>query len=323
MATKWAAQAERGSAFLIWLSAMLYRLFGRTVSLAIISPAILYFYLTGTSQRAASAAWLKRAWEQGWLAERPGIVSGVRHYFSFAGALLDKLASWTGKIKPGNVDGADGETFAAAKSAGGALILTAHLGNPDLVRAVATMSRRFRVTVLMDTANAEQFNRVLNHFSEESTVRLVQVTNIDMSIAMQLSAAIERGEWVVMAADRAPPHGEAPVLMADFMGEKAAFPAGPYILASALKCPVYFLACLRTGRDSFKLVFEHFSEPVRLVRKQREEAMQALAQKFANLLEKTAAKAPYQWFNFYDFWEQPASVASAGDRVSKTEDSSV
>ena len=32
------------------------------------------------------------------------------------------------------------------------------------------------------------------------------------------------------------------------------------------------------------------------------EALQAAANRYAGLLEKYARMAPYNWFNFYDFW---------------------
>ena len=46
----------------------------------------------------------------------------------------------------------------------------------------------------------------------------------------------------------------------------------------------------------------NFSDRVVFDRKQRESEIQAYAQKFADELSAQCQKAPYQWFNFYDFW---------------------
>ncbi|WP_233356758.1 LpxL/LpxP family acyltransferase [Hirschia baltica] len=272
----------------------------------LLSPVVFFFYLSGVQQRRASRAYLNRAYEQGLMAKKPSFLTGFLHFMAFAGSMLDKLASWTGEINNTHVAGVDDGEFDAAKNTGrGALVLTGHLGNPELIRAVATVNKRFSVTVLMHTKNAEQFNSVINQFSKHSTVRLVQVDDIDISVAMQLSSRVDEGEWIVMAADRPPPHGTAKnsTVDVDFLGGKAPFPIGPYILGAALKCPVYFLSCIRTNQQpSFSIMFRHFADPVFLPRKDRSQALQAYAQQYAELLKEALAMAPKQWFNFYDFW---------------------
>lgn len=304
--TNWASQSERGTRWGIWVAAKIYKLVGRRLSMFLLSPVVFFFYLNGAEQRRASKAYLQRAYESGLLKDKPGIWSGFKHFMSFTGSMLDKLASWTGEINNTHVAGVDrGEFDAAKKSGRGGLVLTAHLGNPELIRAVATVGQRFSVTVLMHTKNAEQFNSVLNQFSDHSSVRLVQVDDINISVAMQLSARVEEGEWVVMAADRPPPHGDvdASSVEIDFLNGKANFPIGPYILAAALKCPAYFLSCIRTdNKPPFSIMFRQFADPVVLPRKNREKALKEYAQKYAGLLNEALMEAPLQWYNFFDFW---------------------
>lgn len=303
MAKNWATQEERGTSLGIYLIAWVYRLLGRHVCLAIMAPVVFFFYLNGAEQRRASRAYLERAWRSGLLKRKPGFWTGYRHFFAFSGSMLDKLASWLGHIRPENVEGAHDGLFDAAKKSGrGAVLLTSHLGNPEVIRAVATVNRRFKVTVLVHTANAERFNKVINNFSGESSVRLLQVKDIDMATAMRLSEAISRGEWVVVAADRLPPTNlEAPRVAARFLGDDADFPAGPFILASALKCPAFFMASMRTG-SGFQIIFRPFDDPVNLPRRARGEALSAYVQTYADMLVDALALSPLQWFNFYDYW---------------------
>ncbi len=304
----WTSQEERGSRFGIWLSASLFKVFGRRISMLFLTPVVFFFYLTGNEQRQSSRAYLNRAYKKGLLKNKPGFWTGYRHFLAFTGSLLDKLGSWTGKVDNTHVSGVDGGDFDAAKKSGrGGVVLTGHFGNPELIRAVATVNKRFSVTVLMHTKNAEQFNSVLNQFSDHSTVRLVQVDDIDISVAMMLSARVEEGEWIVMAADRPPPNSKSEnnTVPANFLGGKAEFPVGPYILAAALKCPTYFLSCIRTdSKPPFAISFHQFADPVMLPRKGRMQAIQAYAQDYANLLESVLQDAPLQWFNFFDFWNE-------------------
>ena len=303
MSGNWAEQEERGSNTAISFAAFIYRLLGRRVSLLFLAPGVFYFYLTGGEQRRASRNYLKRAHGLGYLKRKPGFWTGFRHYMNFTSAMVDRLGSWLGKFKAKDIDGADGIPFSAAKEAGGALILTGHVGNPDLLRAVATVNRRFRVNVLMHTENAANYNGVINRLAHDSTVRLVQVKDIDVTVAVQLSEAIQAGEWVVMAADRTPAHGGGETLQVDFMNDKVDLPIGPYVLGAALKCPIYFLACIRE-KGGFSLVFEKISDCFELKRGARLESAAGYAQTYARHLENVVARAPLQWFNFYDFWRQ-------------------
>ncbi|MBI1359088.1 MAG: lipid A biosynthesis acyltransferase [Alphaproteobacteria bacterium] len=317
MSDGWAEVRERGAYWGIFFVASVYRLLGRTMSRAVLVPVATYFYLTGGAQRRASSDYLNRAWQAGLLSRPPGLLSGFRHFVTFSWAALDKLAAWTGGIRRSDIEGVGGDRFETARNSGrGALVLTAHLGNPEVVRAIASISGRFRINVLVHTIHAEMFNRVIQRFAPDSPVRLVQVTEIDLATAMGLAEAVERGEWIVMTGDRvAVKERKASSVMVDFLGAPAPFAVGPYILASALRCPVYTLFCLK-HRKRYAVEFEAFADPVELPRGRRGEAIRTYAQTFARRLERAVARAPFQWFNFYDYWPsrltgQPRRVRSA------------
>ncbi|WP_233355719.1 LpxL/LpxP family acyltransferase [Henriciella litoralis] len=317
MASNWTNLSERGSFIWILTTAWIYRLVGRRVTLVIISPVILFYYLTGREARRASRAYLERIHAQGLLEKRPGFWSGFRHFMAFSGSLIDKLAGWTGDINADHVEGADGAEFSAAKASGkGAMVLTAHVGNPELIRAVASVGRRFAVTVLMHTKNAEHYNAVIRKFSPDSRVKIIEVSQIDVTTAMRLSSAIENGEWVVMAADRLPPKSKASATgaPASLLGGDMYYPVGPYVLASALKCPVYFLQCIRTkGAQPFRIVFHHFADRIQLPSKARKKALRGYMDQYSQLLTEVLKQAPYQWFNFYDYWEDFSSAETSCD----------
>jgi len=107
---------------------------------------------------------------------------------------------------------------------------------------------------------------------------------------------------VAIAGDRVPVHGGRSV-QASFLGAPAAFPIGPYVLASALGCPLYAMACVHAGRG-YRLSFERFAERVLLPRAQRQQALAAQAARYAGWLEAQLRRAPLDWFNFFPFWNQ-------------------
>ena len=89
----------------------------------------------------------------------------------------------------------------------------------------------------------------------------------------------------------------------ELLGATAAFPTGPMLAASCLKLPVILFFGLYEGGRRYHIHFELFSECVNIDRQHRLADVQVWAQKFADRLAYYARLSPYNWFNFYDFWE--------------------
>ena len=121
---------------------------------------------------------------------------------------------------------------------------------------------------------------------------------------------IERGDWVAIAGDRTPVRGDERISTAPFLGHDAPFPQGPYILAHLLECPVYLMFCIRQN-GVYRLYFEMFAERIKLPRRDKQAAIEEWAARYANRLEYFCLIDPYQWYNFYDFWQTPHSPEKA------------
>ena len=89
-----------------------------------------------------------------------------------------------------------------------------------------------------------------------------------------------------------------------FLGGTAWFPIGPWVLASALKCPVILFSVLREG-ESYRVRFEKLADRVELPRGRREAAAAEYVALYAKKLEQLCRESPYDWFNFFPFWEPP------------------
>lgn len=161
---------------------------------------------------------------------------------------------------------------------------------------------RDRLTVLVHTRHAENYNRVLREFRPEAAMRMMQVTEIGPEMAIALQERVERGEWVAIAGDRIPVLSRGRVVRVPFLGEDAAFSQGPWLLASLLNCPVRLLFCRREAPGRWSMALEPFAESVRLPRGQREAALRNLAARYAGRLEEQCRHSPWQWYNFFDYW---------------------
>ncbi|NRR29541.1 acyltransferase [Oxalobacteraceae bacterium] len=286
-----------GMRLMFWIA----RWLGRWPFRVILYPVLGWYLLTKPLPRRASGEYLARV-RRHTGQTLPGI---LRHFAAFGEGILDKMLLWGGLFRLDSVRffGAEVVEAAVAKGQGG-LLICSHLGNLELCRVMSRQRSDIRLTVLVHTKHAQAFNQMLGKLNPASQLNLMQVTEMSPATAMILSERIARGEFVVIAGDRIPVSHNPRVAVADFMGAPAAFPVGPYVLASILQCPVYLLFSIRQGRHS-EVHFEPFRDGVRLPRKERAAALDALAADYARRLEHFCLRAPLQWFNFYDFWHLP------------------
>jgi len=313
---RWSAIEERGSLFPMRAMLSALRWLPRASLIPVVRLVALYFMLTGREARAASQDYLRRfaaAYPQSRV--RPGFATSYRQFAAFGDAILDRLAAWSGKVGTQDIEFANQAEYERLLSSGhGALLLGSHLGNIEMCRAVCSRGSIVRVNALAHTRHAGKINRLFDE-AGASNFRLWQVGDLDAAMALELRNRVARGEWVVVAADRLPLHGGR-TTPARFLGALAAFPIGPYVLASLLECPVYLMFCLRlNGRHRF--IVEPFVERVTWSRAERETVIAELAQRFAARVEYYLRMAPLQWFNFYRFWAEPvrggrAPSAAAG-----------
>jgi predicted LPLAT superfamily acyltransferase len=304
---RWSSMRERGAYWGMRTLAFVYRMLGRHVCLAAMFPVVVYFFATGGAQRRASRDYLERAWRAGCLQRPPTAWLSFRHFLSFGVSLLDKLSAWTTSV-PHIWPSPSMQLLEDVETSGrGIVVITAHLGNPEVIRAVAALNGRVPVNVLMHTEHAKLFNRLLKEFSPSSPVRAFPVAKVGIDTAIILSEAIAKGEWVVIAGDRVPVVEEGRVVEVPFLGELAQFPQGPFILGALLKAPAYLLFCVREGAG-FRVHFSKFADTIELSRADRIGAIRRYATLFAKSLEARIAETPLQWFNFYSFWAPSSEI---------------
>jgi predicted LPLAT superfamily acyltransferase len=296
-AQKWSDLQEvgtaRGMAFLYWV----YRWFGRAPFRVVLYPVLLWFFLFQARARQASLQFLSRA-----LGRPATWREGLRHFMTFAEAILDKLIAWNDGFRLEDVDFRGREHLAELlANKKGFILIGAHLGNMEICRVLSKWRPGLELHVLVHTVHAASFNRTLQRLDPRSQMNIYQVTSFDAGLAAWMSSRVDAGAIVVIAGDRVPVQG-GHVTRAPFLGAPAAFPEGPYLLAHALGCPVLLFFCLRNGKR-FQVDFELFRSGIRLPRGQaRREAVTSLAADYAKRLEAYAVQSPFQWFNFYHYW---------------------
>ncbi|WP_392558857.1 glycosyltransferase family 2 protein [Orbus mooreae] len=305
----WSQTKERQGLWGIKFILSLYRWLGRRAAKWIMLPVITYFWLTGTNQRKASKAYLQKInqhYDRVALVEQKKLTT-FHHFYRFGESLLDKLASWQGDIKINDLYYPDKkQCLDIIEKQQGIILIGSHLGDLEMCRAIANLSHNVTINALVFTHHAKRFNQVLKEVNPTSTINLIQVDTLGADTAILLKQKLDAGEWIAIVGDRTSTNihqrtSENSVIWANFLGQPAPFPKGPFILSAVLGFPVYLIWGLKpNGR--FQFYFEHFTDKLILPRKDRDAVLSSIVQNYASRLEHYCLISPLDWFNFYDFW---------------------
>ena len=89
-----------------------------------------------------------------------------------------------------------------------------------------------------------------------------------------------------------------------FLGAPASFPLGPFRMAAMLRRPVFFMTGVYLGGNRYQIHFEPLADFSTTPRAGRDAAIAAAQQAYAARLSHFCRIAPYNWFNFFDFWQK-------------------
>jgi len=100
-----------------------------------------------------------------------------------------------------------------------------------------------------------------------------------------------------------------------FLGAPAVFADGPFRLAAMLRQKVVFMAGLYRGGRDYDLRFIEIADFGAGGQAEtpggRDLAIRAALERYVATLESLCREAPYNWFNFYDFWADADASAAA------------
>jgi len=306
-APHWADIGERTSVRGVLLLCWIHRWFGRWPYRLCAWPAVACHWLGNGLARRSSLQYLRRLQAHaGAIGHPPGWRDSLRHFALFGDTMLDKLLALGRRYPADRLHLHDNAALQRIARRQGGVFLTAHIGCLELCQVLAEKVPGLHLTVLVHTQHAQRFNSLLARLDPLASVELVQVTEVGPAMAMTLGRRVAEGGFVAIVGDRVPVRS-ARVVHADFLGHRAPFPVGAYVLAAALGCPVYTLSCLHQG-DGYRIGFDLFAERIVLPRDTREAALQAQAQRYAQWLERQVALSPLDWFNFFPFWDQAPDV---------------
>jgi predicted LPLAT superfamily acyltransferase len=223
-----------------------------------------------------------------------------RQLLCFSRSLVDRVAVLMGNAGHFEVVPNGREALYETVSRGqGAIMLGSHLGNFEAIKMLARDKLAIDVHIVAYFAGSQKIRQALDAVNPELSYNIIDPTHPDAVFRMR--DVVEKGGVLAILGDRTG-IGEKQ-LQVEFMGEPAWLPAGPYYMAAILGCPVFCFFGVRVHDYLYHTYIVKLADRIELARGRRAQDARVYAQQYADLLAEKARQYPYNWFNFYEFWE--------------------
>jgi predicted LPLAT superfamily acyltransferase len=283
---KWTGKSQaKSSGYGIFI--FLIKYLGLNTAYALLRLVTLYYLFFSRDSNKALIEFFKKAGLR-----NPGSIRHRYKAFNFFGeALIDKIAVYSGHGSAIKFDFENEKALhTLAEKNQGAILMGAHLGNWEI--ASQLMHRiNAKVYVLMLENEHQQIKSLIESVTKDKSFEVIPLRE-EISMVIKIKQALEQGSFICMHADRFLDQTKSEVKT--FLDSPARFPIGPFMLASKLKYPVCFVYAVKTSRKHYQF---SCTEPI------LSDDPGYLLNEYIHLLEKQAIAHPYQWYNFYPYWD--------------------
>lgn len=229
------------------------------------------------------------------------VLAIYKNYYAFGQVILDKTAAM-GSLDTRFTFDFDGESYLrdlVADKTGG-LLISAHIGNFEMAGHLLERLRT-RINILMLDAEHRKIKDYLSSFTRKS-FHIIPIGDDNMHV-YEISRVLKNHELVCMHGDRFMPGSKT--LSCEFLGRKATFPTGPFYLAMKYGVPVSFVFAMKISSRHYHF----YATPPKLFEQQnsmakRDNMLKYIVTEYIAEMEHKIKQYPYQWFNYYNFWNE-------------------
>ncbi len=294
----WRRQAERSNVYMLrfmrWFAQWAP---GWLASALIWCIATYYMFHPARETILASRQYLARALEH-----PPGWWDTHFHFRVFAHFILERVLLISRGASGFDLRPTGEKIIARHHAAGtGAVLLGAHLGSFECLRAFGRELPGLSVRHMMYPDNAEVTTQLLDELDPELAAQVIPLSD-GRTAMLAACESLEMGHFVAFLGDRMPRGDMRNQIEATFFGAPLRLPTSPYLAAMIAGVPLILCFAPRLGRLRYEIVFEEIYDGRPVPRAQRADKCAELAQIYANRMETLCRRHPYNWFNFYDVW---------------------
>jgi len=290
----WTTRSERGALPLIRLGVWLALKLGRKAARVFLYPICLYFLLSSAHAARSSRAYLTRV-----LGRQAGLADVFRHYLTFGACVLDRVFLLNEQIEQFDIRIYGEELVREIQLGGnGCMLFGAHFGSFEVARAFGRRERDVPISLLMYEENARKIRASLAAINPSLATEVIGLGRLDSLITV--ADRLSRGHFIGVLADRNVDGKD--LVRYDFLGASAAFPKGPFRVAMLLRRPIVLMVGIYRGGRSYEIYFEPLTEASASRPRDADAWIDEAMRRYVARLEHYCRAAPFNWFNFYDFW---------------------
>ncbi|NOQ35131.1 MAG: lipid A biosynthesis acyltransferase [Methylococcaceae bacterium] len=298
MSSSWQAEKERSTPLTLQTIRWIALNLGRPVARVLLYPISAYFLLFAPRQRQASLNYLNRV-----LGRKATYLDVAKHIHCFAATILDRIYLITAQFEKLAIQfPSENMPLKYSQNGKGCLLLGSHVGSFEVLRSYAVKKCPLPIKILMYEGQTPMIIKMFNALNPKVAETMLTLDDSPASL-LQVKEAIDSGHAVGLLGDRVMREGVEKTVRCQLLGSEIELPAAPILIAAALKVPLIAFFGIYHGGNRYQIHFDMLGEEVVLNRKTRQQDMQRYAQQYADILEKHILSAPYNWFNFYDYWQ--------------------
>ena len=254
-----------------------------------------FFMFFRRVQCAESSLYLQRVFKR---KVSPISIDCYRHLFSFGMSILDKYAYFAGR-KIECEDLCKDKILDARKDGKGVIVVVSHIGGWAL--AGGELARYGCPTGVIGLSREHKY---IEDMARKHTVRQFpeMIASADEPLSVVAAVSLLRKNGVLAV------HGDRYVggkfAKATLLGEEVRMPVSAYALASKTGAKLLYVFCVRERMGKYKMFSSEAVNVPNLRGWQFDTTMSEFTQRYADNIECLLNDYPYQWYNFYPFWNQ-------------------
>ena len=233
---------------------------------------------------------------------KPSFKNGFKNVLSYAYSLIDKMEVFANRYDSKKISFAINqnkeELFNDLSKGTGIFFICNHIGNVEVLRTLfysSEISIKPNLSIFLQKKQCEIFNNFINSISKDfGKIKVYPIEEIDLTTAFEIEDNLKAGEMVFMAGDRMPVNDTQKHLKVSLLNQNVLIPQGAFKFAKALDTTVYFISCLENN-NKYDIYLQKATDCKDITKTQKE---------FADFTNKMICLAPYQFYNFYDFFEE-------------------
>jgi predicted LPLAT superfamily acyltransferase len=186
----------------------------------------------------------------------------------------------------------------------GGILLMSHMGNWDVAaHLLKRILPNLRLLLYMGVKQKEQIEQLQKETLSQRGIRIIAVDEdggspLDIVEGIKF---IESGGVVSLTGDIVWKKDQRTIPV-QFLEHNVLLPEAPYLFALLSGTPLFIFFAFRTGKNKYHFTM---SKPIYIASASRDEragAIRRSAQQYADILEATLRKYPFQWYHFEPFF---------------------